>query len=214
MTNFIDALKASLQAEDSSTVAVTVRISQTENDILQRIAEHVGTSRQEVIHQLIKLHAVPDWQRLQASGVMSGAERPEDSLEQGNKKQYFILNTNKSNSDNDHDFMMEKGIAAAFEDNYIGKINRIRKGDVVFLYESGKGIVGYGVASGECIDEPKPEKYDHGSMRYQFLSDFHRLPSAVPAHEVKRIMKRAVPFAQTLAAVLGGDVLLQAIQQK
>ncbi|MCW2485704.1 hypothetical protein J5069_07315 [Candidatus Symbiopectobacterium sp. NZEC127] len=213
MANFIDALKASLQAEDSSTVAVTVRISQIENDTLQRIAEYVGTSRQEVIHQLIKLHAIPDWKRLQESDI-SEFDGSENGLDQGSRKQYFILNTNKSNSESDHDFMMGKGIAAAFEDDYIGKINRIRKGDVVFLYESRKGIVGYGVATGECIDEQEPEKYDHGSMRYQLLNDYHRLTSAVPAHEVKRIMKRAVPFAQTLAIVVGGDALLQAIQKK
>ncbi|MFW8194479.1 hypothetical protein, partial [Klebsiella pneumoniae] len=66
--NFIDALKASLKAGDGNSVTVSVRISQEENDILQNIAAHVGTSRQEVVHQLIKLHAIPAWLALQASG--------------------------------------------------------------------------------------------------------------------------------------------------
>ena len=68
MSNFIDALKASLKAGDGNSVTVSVRISQDENDILQNIAAHVGTSRQEVVHQLIKLHAIPAWLALQASG--------------------------------------------------------------------------------------------------------------------------------------------------
>ncbi|EDY1252881.1 hypothetical protein GQI35_003883 [Salmonella enterica] len=207
MSNFIDALKASLKAGDGSSVTVSVRISQDENDVLQNIAAHVGTSRQEVVHQLIKLHAIPAWQELQASG------QEKNSLISERKSEYFILNTNKTNSKSDHELMINEGIAAAFEDGYIGKINRIKKGDVVFLYESGKGIIACGIATGEFIDEEEPEKYGHKSMRYQYLKNFRRLSSPVSAREVKRIVGRSIPFVQTLASISDGDILYQNLKK-
>ncbi|HAU3247989.1 TPA: hypothetical protein JDH82_000670 [Salmonella enterica subsp. houtenae] len=207
MSNFIDALKASLKAGDDSSVTVSVRISQDENDVLQNIAAHVGTSRQEVVHQLIKLHAIPAWQELQASG------QEKNSLISERKSEYFILNTNKTNSKSDHELMINEGIAAAFEDGYIGKINRIKKGDVVFLYESGKGIIACGIATGEFIDEEEPEKYGHKSMRYQYLKNFRRLSSPVSAKEVKRIVGRSIPFVQTLASISDGDILYQNLKK-
>lgn len=207
MSNFIDALKASLKAGDGSSVTVSVRISQDENDALQNIAAHVGTSRQEVVHQLIKLHAIPAWQELQASG------QEKNSLISERKSEYFILNTNKTNSKSDHELMINEGIAAAFEDGYIGKINRIKKGDVVFLYESGKGIIACGIATGESIDEEEPEKYGHKSMRYQYLKNFRRLSSPVSAKEVKRIVGRSIPFVQTLASIFDGDILYQNLKK-
>ncbi|EAM6530907.1 hypothetical protein GEM49_01350 [Salmonella enterica] len=207
MSNFIDALKASLKAGDGSSVTVSVRISQDENDVLQNIAAHVGTSRQEVVHQLIKLHAIPAWQELQASG------QEKNSLISERKSEYFILNTNKTNSKSDHELMINEGIAAAFEDGYIGKINRIKKGDVVFLYESGKGIIACGIATGEFIDEEEPEKYGHKSMRYQYLKNFRRLSSPVSAKEVKRIVGRSIPFVQTLASISDGDILYQNLKK-
>lgn len=208
MSNFIDALKASLKAGDGNSVTVSVRISQDENDILQNIAAHVGTSRQEVVHQLIKLHAIPAWLALQASG------QEKSSLISERKSEYFILNTNKTNSKSDHELMINEGIAAAFEDGYIGKIDRIEKGDVVFLYESGHGIIAYGIATGDSIDEEEPEKYGHKSMRYQYLKNFRRLSSPVSAKEVKRIVGRSIPFVQTLASISDGDILYQDLKKR
>ncbi|EMM1630049.1 hypothetical protein REY82_003753 [Klebsiella pneumoniae] len=208
MSNFIDALKASLKAGDGNSVTVSVRISQDENDILQNIAAHVGTSRQEVVHQLIKLHAIPAWLALQASG------QEKSSLISERKSEYFILNTNKTNSKSDHELMINEGIAAAFEDGYIGKIDRIEKGDIVFLYESGHGIIAYGIATGDSIDEEEPEKYGHKSMRYQYLKNFRRLSSPLSAKEVKRIVGRSIPFVQTLASISDGDILYQDLKKR
>ncbi len=208
MSNFIDALKASLKAGDGNSVTVSVRISQDENDILQNIAAHVGTSRQEVVHQLIKLHAIPAWLALQASG------QEKSSLISERKSEYFILNTNKTNSKSDHELMINEGIAAAFEDGYIGKIDRIEKGDIVFLYESGHGIIAYGIATGDSIDEEEPEKYGHKSMRYQYLKNFRRLSSPVSAKEVKRIVGRSIPFVQTLSSISDGDILYQDLKKR
>ncbi|MGU6058477.1 hypothetical protein ACV097_14275 [Klebsiella pneumoniae] len=208
MSNFIDALKASLKPGDGNSVTVSVRISQDENDILQNIAAHVGTSRQEVVHQLIKLHAIPAWLALQASG------QEKSSLISERKSEYFILNTNKTNSKSDHELMINEGIAAAFEDGYIGKIDRIEKGDIVFLYESGHGIIAYGIATGDSIDEEEPEKYGHKSMRYQYLKNFRRLSSPLSAKEVKRIVGRSIPFVQTLASISDGDILYQDLKKR
>lgn len=72
---------------------------------------------------------------------------PEDDvieLEEG----CYILNTNLKNSDIDDADMVENGKAAAYYDPWKHNINRINKGDKVFLYRNGTGIVGMGIGSG------------------------------------------------------------------
>lgn len=62
--------------------------------------------------------------------------------------QYFLLNTNLARHPQDHRFMLDNHVAAAFEDGYKEKITRISQGDYIFLYASKCGIVAYGRADG------------------------------------------------------------------
>ncbi|MDM1765947.1 MULTISPECIES: hypothetical protein [unclassified Acinetobacter] len=187
---------------DKNTVTLSVRVTNEENAVLQEIADVVGCNRQDVIYQLIQDYAIPEWRKMK-----SESEIDLIGSECNSGTSYFLLNTNKTNSIIDHNIILEKGIAATFEDDYIGKMNRIKKDDVVFLYESGSGIVAYGIANGQNIDEPNPEKINHKSMRYQVLSNFILLKKPLAAKDVKNILDKDIPFAQTLSKVKDGEVI-------
>lgn len=108
--------------------------------------------------------------------------------------------------------MIKNQYAAAFEDGYKEKINRIKKGDWVFLYESGKGIVALGQATGSII---KSSHYGRENKTFsQKLEQFKVLDKPIKAKEVKLILEREFPFAQTLAKISDGEKLLAFVNQK
>ena len=191
---------------DQNTVTVSVRMSPKENAILQEIADEIGCTRQDVIHQLISDYAIPEWNNLknQPSNI--------DSYSNNDGRSFFLLNTNKTNSVIDHNLIIKENIAAAFEDNYIGKINKIKKDDIVFLYESGTGIIAYGTATGEIIGEPEPYKINHKSMRYQKLNDFKLLTKPLTAKDARQILGKGIPLIQTLSRISNGDLIYDKIK--
>jgi hypothetical protein len=199
--SLLNNLNKKFNSDIKNTVTLSVRVTNEENAVLQEIADVVGCTRQDVIYQLISDYAIPEWRKMKS--------QDEDFIEENNGISYFLLNTNKTNSQADHDTILNQGVAATFEDDYIGKVNRIKKGDVVFLYESGSGIVAYGLGSGQNIDEPNPERLNHKSMRYQVLSNFTRLSKPLSARDVKRVLSNEIPFAQTLSRVGNGEILHQ-----
>ena len=71
-------------------------------------------------------------------------DNPYEDLAEG----FDILNTNISNSREDHDDMLKNHKAAADFDPWKFKIEGLAKGDVIFLYQSGVGIVAFGEADG------------------------------------------------------------------
>lgn len=206
--SLLNNLNKKFNSDIKNTVTLSVRVTSEENAVLQEIADVVGCTRQDVIYQLISDYALPEWRNMK----MGDENELTDSVEESNGVSYFLLNTNKTNSIVDHNIILEQGIAATFEDDYIGKMNRIKKGDVVFLYESGSGIVAYGTGSGKNIDESHPEKINHSSMRYQILSDFSLLDKSLAARDVKRILGNDIPFAQTLSRIKNGEVLYKHIK--
>lgn len=208
--SLLNNLNKKFNSDIKNTVTLSVRVTNEENAVLQEIADVVGCTRQDVIYQLISDYAIPEWRRMK----MESENEVTDFVDENDGVSYFLLNTNKTNSIIDHNIILEQGIAATFEDDYIGKVNRIKKGDVVFLYESGSGIVAYGIGSGQNIDEPNPEKINHNSMRYQVLSDFSLLDKPLSARDVKRVLENDIPFAQTLSRVTNGEVLYKYLKNK
>ena len=99
---------------------------------------------------------------------------------------YYILNTNKSNSEEDDYYMLKEEKAAAFFAPWKHKIERIKKGDTVFLYRSGEGIVAVGTANG--IVEKRPYQNDEKDADEEYcqcLTDFKRLAKPVDASEIR-----------------------------
>jgi|GEM_PF-485089 len=115
---------------------------------------------------------------------------------------FFILNTNVSNSTDDDADMLLNQKAAAYHAPAKFSIKRIRKGDRVFLYRSGVGIVAVGVGSGELKiknyhNDPAHEDEEY----YTPLNGFYKLTKPLPASEIKRVANSEYIFMGTLFEV-------------
>lgn len=111
-------------------------------------------------------------------------DNPYEDIAEG----YFILNTNFSNTQEDHDDMLSNAKAAAYFDPWKYKIERLAKGDVVFLYQSGVGIVAFGEADARLVKAPyqkDPKVPDEEYSRK--LNNFQRVSPPLSAAEIKQI---------------------------
>jgi len=108
-------------------------------------------------------------------------DNPYEDLAEG----YYILNTNISNNQDDHDDMLKNGKAAAYLAPWKFKIARLAKGDVIFLYQSGTGIVALGEADGKLVKRPyngvPDEEYCMKLQRFQ------KVNPPLTAAEIKKI---------------------------
>lgn len=115
---------------------------------------------------------------------------------------YYILNTNKQGGIEDEEEMLKIGKASAYFEPWKYKIENLRKGDIVFLYSSGVGIIAKGIAAGEVkkknyrdLEEHEDEEY------YQSLKSFKILENPITASEIKRIGETNFVFMQTLFGI-------------
>lgn len=208
MKNFIQNLENEFVEKNQEKITFSIRLSIKEDLILQEIADSFDLSRQELLHRLITEQIIVPWKK--RFEEQANEELEEVDTEQSTR--YFLLNTNKVNDIDDHDFMLKNQVAAAFEDGYKEKIAKFKKGDWVFLYESGQGIIAFGQASGRLEKAPHYGRED--KTYYQRLEGFTRLSKAIKASEIKRILNRSFPFAQTLAQITDGEKLLLAVQKR
>lgn len=208
MKNFIQNLENEFVEKNQEKTTFSIRLSVKEDLILQEIADSFDLSRQELLHRLITEQIIVPWKK--RFEEQANEELEEVDTEQSTR--YFLLNTNKVNDIDDHDFMLKNQVVAAFEDGYKEKIAKFKKGDWVFLYESGQGIIAFGQASGRLEKAPHYGRED--KTYYQRLEGFTRLSKAIKASEIKRILNRSFPFAQTLAQITDGEKLLLEVQKR
>lgn len=108
----------------------------------------------------------------------------------------YVLNTNYSNNKQHTDDMLREHKAAAYYPGWREKISRFQKGDTIFLYKSGFGIVAYGTANGklEMKDCDGYADYEY----FMHLDNFHILSKPMSAAEMKKITQQGFPFRTTL----------------
>lgn len=112
---------------------------------------------------------------------------------------YYILNTNIRNNEQDHQDMLTNTKAAVYFDPWKFKIERLRKGDVVFLYQSKVGIVAVGEADGKLQKRPYHEKPEHKDEEYFMkLRNFETVSPPLKAAEIKRITEIDHRFMSTM----------------
>lgn len=129
-------------------------------------------------------------------------DNPYEDINEG----YYILNTNLQGGEEDEEDMLAKHKAAAYYEPWKYKIENIKKGDKVFLYRSGRGIIAKGIASG--IVEKRDYQEDPASPDqeyFQTLAKFKILKTPIPASEIKKIGETNYVFMQTMFAI-GKDV--------
>jgi len=111
----------------------------------------------------------------------------------------YILNTNSSNDPQNHEDMLREHKAAAYLRGWKENIDKLQKGDMVFLYQSGRGIVAYGRASG--VLETAPCGGEPDGEHFQRLTSFHQLKAPMSAAEIKRTAGREYVFYQTMFSI-------------
>ncbi|NLO27546.1 MAG: hypothetical protein GX113_05120 [Actinobacteria bacterium] len=123
---------------------------------------------------------------------------PYEDLQEG----YYIVNTNYNNDTKDHDMMLKERVVAAFFTPWKQKIARISKGDVVFLYQSGAGIVAVGVANGKLKKRPYQGNPEYPDEEFSVpLAKFQTIEEPISAAEIKEICGVNYRFRSTLFSI-------------
>jgi hypothetical protein len=127
------------------------------------------------------------------------AFRVEDNPYEDIAEGYYILNTNISNDQTDHDDMLTKHKAAAYFDPWKYKIERLAKGDIVYLYQSRVGIVAFGKADGKLAKASYQGNPKHPDEEYYMkLLDFQNVKPPMAAADIKRVTGVDYVFMQTM----------------
>ncbi|HFD33439.1 MAG TPA: hypothetical protein ENJ28_12125 [Gammaproteobacteria bacterium] len=130
--------------------------------------------------------------------TFTSIDNPYEDISEG----YHILNTNIANSQDDHESMLKEKIAAAYFSPWKHKIENLEKGDVVFLYQSGVGIVAVGKASGKLRIRNYHNDQKHIDEEYFMkLNQFHLLGYPMSAAEIKEITGVNYRFMSTMFSV-------------
>jgi hypothetical protein len=179
---------------------------------IETLAYDLELSKQEVMLKLLEQGAKAAQEALaevekNELAQLAVAEKTEPKMAAG----FHILNTNKAHSDEDSEWMISKGIAAAFYDPWKWNINRINANDVVFLYENGKGIVAHGRGTGEV--KTCDRNGDKDECHYQELEGFKVLENPLSAAGIKKILDRNVAFLRTMSAMPDGQKVLSFIEE-
>lgn len=123
---------------------------------------------------------------------------PFEDIEEG----YFILNTNYSNDPADDKDMIVNKKAAAYYDPWKKSITRMQKGDKVFLYRSGTGIVARGIVKGNLKKaDYHGETSDKDEEYYVELKSFSEITTPLSASEIKSITDIDYRFMRTCFSV-------------
>ena len=121
----------------------------------------------------------------------------EDYLEYENN--YYIVNTNIASNPQYTDDMLNNQKVAAYYPGWREKIKKLQKGDTVFLYKSGEGIIAYGNANGNLEKAPCDgfDDYEY----FMKLNNFEILDVAISAAELKEIAECGFNFRQTMFSI-------------
>lgn len=123
------------------------------------------------------------------------SENPFEDLPEG----YYILNTNRQDGPRDEKDMLREHKAAAFFPPWKFKIEKINKGDKVFLYRSGEGIIAMGKGSGILEKKAYRDDPNHPEEEYfTKLKAFNVLKKPLPASEIKQITGVNYRFMSTM----------------
>lgn len=137
-------------------------------------------------------------------------DNPYEDLAEG----YFILNTNFRNDPSDHADMLKHQKAAAYFDPWKFKIERLGKGDLVFLYQSGVGIVATGESDGNLQKTAYKDDPQHSEQEFFVqLRNFQLVDPPISASEIKALTGLYYVFMSTMFGVdaEGGMKIKQAI---
>ncbi|OJH39136.1 hypothetical protein [Cystobacter ferrugineus] len=207
MSKLVELIRESKSAKKEEMVPTTLRLPVKLNSYVEGLADQLSLSKQEMLLRLVEEGVNAAENELKLDDREEERKKQAAEREMQGKCSFHVLNTNKRHSVEDHEWMIREGVAAAFYDPWKYNIDRLKKGDVVFLYENGVGIVAYGTATGEVLVADHDD--DRDETHYQKLQDFKRLSSKpLPAAEIKKTLSRNVVFLRTMSAMPDGQKVL------
>lgn len=209
MSKLIEMIRESKTARRDELVASTVRLPAKLNSFVEALADQVSKTKQETLLHLIEAGVEQAERELRLDDPLEEKKEQDQAEKELKNCSFHILNTNKRHSMDDHEWMLEEGVAAAFYDPWKFNIDRIKKGDVVYLYENGVGIVAFGKGTGEVL--VRDYGNDSGETHYQKLNDFKRLPKPLSAAEIKKTLGRNVVFLRVMSGMPDGNKVLDRI---
>lgn len=198
MTDILSLIENSKKTKKES-IASTVRMPEKLYTFIEELALELDLSKHEVMLKLLQQGADAAEQALKKVG------ESEPKFATG----FHILNTNKAHSDEDHDWMLTYGAAAAFYEPWKLNINRIKKDEVVFLYENGKGIVAYGRGTGTV--QMRDHEGSKDECHYQVLDGFKILEQPLSAAAIKKVLGRNVVFLRVMSGMPDGQKVLEVL---
>lgn len=205
MANF-SALLAQTNARNKELHSVTVRLPDSIKSFLDQLTNDYGLSRQEVLLSWIESGRDAARSELDKLGEQIAQQ---DAPTNTDQKKFFLLNTNKGNSDEDQDFMLSKHAAAAFYTPWKHYIEEIKAGDTVFLYQNQVGIIAYGIGTG------KTDTSDHEGNKnecyFQVLDGFTKLDTPLNAAKITEIIGTKPVFLKTMSPLREGKKLWAAL---
>lgn len=212
MTNILTMIENSKKAKNES-IASTVRMPEWMHKFVERLALELDISKHEVMLKLLEHGAEAAQDRLDE---VEKAELAQLALAEEAEPQpavgFHLLNTNKTHTDDDHEWMLANKAAAAFYAPWKLNINRIKKGEVVFLYENITGIVAYGRGTGEV--QMRDHEGEKDECHYQILEGFKILEQPISAAAIKKALDRNVVFLRTMSGMPDGQKVLDLIESK
>ena len=169
---------------------ITIRLESTLIEEIDGLVASLDVTRNALLTELI-IDALPKIQALCTEALDANLEDEHWEVENGEnneKPRFFFLNSCKRYSLSDSNRMINEGVAAAF-DGHKNKINRLRKDDVVFIFENGKGIVGVGRASGKTVT--KNHGYEQELLNYSKVKPFS-------VRDIRKTIDKKLPYLATL----------------
>jgi hypothetical protein len=115
---------------------------------------------------------------------------------------YYIVDTDYRNDPKNHEMMIKEHVAAAFFMPWKENIARIQRGDVIFLYQAGVGIVAVGVANGKLQKRAYQGNPEYENEEFSMpLTKFELIESPMSAYEIKETCGVNYRFFSTLFSI-------------
>lgn len=205
MPDLKEILKNSLfnQVDDSVSAPISIRLPTVLNNQLEELSQSMKCSKASLITEFIKGGVAVTNELLKEDSLISdelkeqmiAGQREESDVFSLDRKT-FMLNTNYNNDEETHFDMLKNQEAAAFCKGWKEYICQLSKGDTVYLYQSGVGIIASGVVDGELV---KSEHYGVADDKYaKPLKDFKTGFKAISARRFKELTGGGANFRRTM----------------
>jgi len=197
---------------NGDTQLLSLRVPTPTVNHIDELASELGKTRSELIMTFIKGGIAELAKQLDKYDEKNLMPINLDHPEPDQPPRFFLLNTNYNKSQSDHYSMLENSEASAFYGRWKKQITNLKKNDTVFLYQSGHGICGYGLADGVVVKrEHNGESEECYSQKLnQFISGF----KPITAKACKDATKSKLVFRRTLVSltVKQGEAILNKIE--